>query len=96
MPVQLFPVGVVTATPAALDQLHRAGVDPVDLVHRHASGDYGTVAEDSARINEETIRERIGTILSVYPLGEEDKIWVSTSLHEDGDAHTCVLCPSEW
>lgn len=95
MPV-LFPAGVLTATPAALTRLHRAGVDPVALVDRHVSGDYGSAAEDSVRINQETIREKIGTILSVYTLGDKGEIWVATSLYENGHANTCVLCPAEW
>lgn len=96
MSIHLFPVGVVTATPAARAKLGAAGVDPVHLVDRHASGDFGSAEADSVRINQETIREKIGTILSIYPLGEEATIWVGTSLYENGDAHTCVLCPSEW
>lgn len=96
MPDQLFPTGVLTATPAALARLERAGVDILVLVGRHAAGDYGSVMPDSVRINQETIREKVGSILSIYPLEEGNEIWVATSLQETGEAHTCLLCPSEW
>jgi hypothetical protein len=93
---QLFPIGVLTATPAALAELERAGVDILVLVARHSGGDYGIAMEDGVRINQETIQEKVGTILSIYPLTNEDEIWVATSLQEAGEAHTCVLCPNEW
>ncbi|MBB4635632.1 hypothetical protein [Longimicrobium terrae] len=96
MPYQLFPLGVVTATPAALDQLERAGRDPMEFILRHAAGDHGEVGEDSVQINRVTIRVKVGTILSAYPLPDGETIWVSTSLQQTGEAHTCVMCPSEW
>lgn len=96
MPGQLFSIGIVTATPAAIEELERAGVDPLELVARHASGDYGRALEDSGQINHETVREKVGTILSVYQVADGIDIWVATSLQETGEVHTCVLCPSEW
>lgn len=93
---QHFSIGIVTATPAAVAELERTGVHPLELVARHASCDYGIAAEDSVQANEETIREKIGTILSVYQVADGLEIWVSTSLQQTGEAHTCVMCPSDW
>jgi hypothetical protein len=91
-----FSIGIVTITPAAFDVLDEADMDPLELVARHASGDYGRAAEDSVQANEETIREKVGTILSVYQVTDGIEVWVATSLQETGEAHTCVMCPYDW
>ncbi len=45
----LFPLGKIVSTPAALQVLEQAGVDPLELIHRHVSGDWGTLdPEDEA------------------------------------------------
>ena len=37
----LFQAGPVPALPAALDLLNRVGIEPVELIDRHGSGDFG-------------------------------------------------------
>lgn len=96
MPLQLFSIGIVTGTRAALERLEIAGQNPAELVHRHATGEFGDVDWDSVGANFETIRRRVGTILSIYGLLDGEVIWVATSLQENGEAHTCVMLPHEW
>jgi hypothetical protein len=93
---QRFPIGFITATPAAFEQLEQANVDPFALIARHASGDYGSALEEGVQINEETIRDKAGTVLSIYEIADGTEVWVATSLVETGGAHTYVLCPSDW
>ncbi|MGI8605372.1 MAG: hypothetical protein ACR2OZ_20555 [Verrucomicrobiales bacterium] len=41
----LFEVGRVTATPAAIELLRKVNVDPVTLIDRHVTGDFGEVGK---------------------------------------------------
>jgi hypothetical protein len=96
VPDHLFPLGIVTATPAALEQLASFGVDHQDLLDRHARGDFGTAAQHAVERNQGSIQEKVGTILSIYDLGNGSEIWVAASIYEPGEVHTCILCPGDW
>ncbi len=72
-----FPLGRVVATPAALEALTGAGVAPGELLLRHAAGDWGEVPPEDARENELSVREGF-RILSSYPLGTGEKVWILT------------------
>lgn len=67
-----------------------------ELVHRHASMDYGDIEEDSVELNDSNINHNYGTVLSSYTL-HNIKIWVCTTLTEEvQDIYTTVMLPSEW
>lgn len=67
-----------------------------EIVHRHASMDYGDVEEDSVEINNKAIDHSFGTVLSSYTL-HNIKIWVCTTLTEEiQDVYTVIMLPSEW
>ena len=62
---QTLRLGRVVATPAALDLVRAHGLDVLDLVHRHAGGDWGDVSEHDAQANDRSAQN--GTrVLSAY------------------------------
>ncbi len=84
-----FELGVVVATPAALELVGPLGVH--GLLRRHASGDWGDLGAFDRRQNERALR--IGArILSAYetPAG---RVWIVT---EADRSSTCVLRPEEY
>lgn len=86
-----FELGAVVATPGALEELARAGVSPLSLIRRHASGDWGDLDAHDRRENERSVKNG-WRILSSYPVGAE-KVWILT----EGDrSSTCLLLPSEY
>ena len=86
-----LPLGHVVATPGALVVVRDHGLDIVGLLHRHRSGDWGTVSDHDARANDLALQN--GTrVLSAYetPGG---RLWIIT---EADRSATTVLLPSEY
>lgn len=89
----LFPLGRLVATPGALALLAGAGEDPVTLLARHVSGDWGEVPPEDARENELSVRDGY-RVLSSYPIGSDgEKVWIIT---EADRSSTCILLPEEY
>lgn len=89
----LIPLGRVVATPGALDALEVTGTDALELLRRHASGDWGEVPPEDARENERSVRNG-WRVLSSYPIGESwERIWVIT---EADRSSTCILLPEDY
>ena len=87
----LFPLGHVVATPAALERMQQLGLDPLELLWRHQTGDWGNVPPEDARENELSVR-RGYRILSSY--GErEQRIWIIT---EADRSVTTFLRPEDY
>jgi hypothetical protein len=63
----LFSLGRIVATPAALAALDAHGVDPMQLIVRHARGDWGDVHPEDALQNDLSVTHGI-RILSSYVL----------------------------
>ena len=86
-----FALGMLTATPGAMDVLQ----GHPDLVHsmlsRHAYGDWGTLDEEDKEANEMAVQQG-ARILSVY-IEHETKFYVITSSER---TETCILLPSEY
>ncbi len=90
---QRFELGLLVATPGALELLDELEVSPSGLVERHMSGDWGEVPKADARENERSIRHGY-RILSSYPVGDEGrKVWIIT---ESDRSSTCMLLPDEY
>jgi hypothetical protein len=87
----LFELGEIVGTPTALDLLERAGVSPASLLSRHASGDWGDVAEVAAIENALSVRDGF-RILSSYQVGE-DHVWLITKADRSA---TMILLPKEY
>jgi hypothetical protein len=93
MTAHLFECGQLVATPAALKTLERAGVDPLGLLARHLSGDWGNVDADDALANTEGVRtgDRLLSAYDVLPGGES--VWIIT----EGDRSvTTILLPEDY
>ncbi len=88
----LFPLGRIVSTPGALEALGVAGMPPSQLIHRHASGDWGEISEDDRQENQLSVTEGF-RILSAYTLATGVKIWLIT----DADRSvTTFLLPDEY
>ena len=87
-----FGLGVVVATPGALEVLGRLEVSPSMLVERHASGDWGDVPAEDARENEYSLKEGF-RVLSSYPLPGGERVWI---LREADRSSTVLLLPREY
>jgi hypothetical protein len=93
MGAPLFKLGLVVATPNALELLAETGTDPAELLGRHQSGDWGEVPPEDAKENELSLREGF-RILSSYPVGEDgSKVWLLT---EADRTSTCILLPEDY
>jgi hypothetical protein len=86
-----IPLGRVVATPGALKLLTEAREHPLDLLARHATGDWGNLCAFDSRQNETALRDGY-RVLSSYPIGEE-RIWIIT---EADRAVTTILLPEEY
>ena len=86
-----FPLGRVVATTGALKMLVEAGEDPLSLLSRHCSGDWGDVDTHDRRENERSIKND-WRVLSSYPVGE-GKVWIIT---EADRSVTTILLPEEY
>jgi hypothetical protein len=89
---RLFPLGHLVATPGALAALAERGVQPVDLVHRHLTGDWGELDEHDVHENRFALRSGL-RILSSYRLNDTTKVWIIT---EADRSSTTILLPEEY
>jgi len=92
-----FNLGFVTATPAALKAIRQAGQTPTEFLTLHASGDWGEVCPDDAKLNDEALING-ARLLSVYPLRSGVRIWIiSEAIDDNGHRHlSTILLPSEY
>lgn len=86
-----FNLGRTLATPEALRQLNRLGIPPIQLIARHASGDWGDLCAEDKQANEDAIQDG-DRILSAYKL-EGAKFYVIT---EADRSATTVLLAGEY
>jgi len=87
-----FPLGQTVATPGALEALKEASQDPVALLVRHQSGDWGDLDEEDKQENELSL-EKGFRLLSAYTLTTGVKVWIIT---ESDRSATTILLPSEY
>ena len=107
-PDALFLPGRVVATPAALELLERGGMDPVKLIDRHVSGDFGEVGQmgadcmkddgshehsDGLALNSLAVVSGDDRILSVYQVMGEDRVYVETTADRSS---TTIYLPEEY
>ena len=88
----LFPLGVVVATPGAIEALEKAKTSAWDLLRRHVAGDFGEVDQDDWQANLEAIKDD-ARILSAYTLTTGERIWV---ISEADRSSSCLLTPQEY
>lgn len=93
--VARFELGRVVATPSALEIMELHGVEPLKLLERHRSGDWGVVPKADARENELSVKSgyRIISSYEINPCGVSRRIWIIT---EADRSATTLLLPSEY
>jgi hypothetical protein len=87
-----LPLGRLLSTPGAIEAMTKAGQDPLELLRRHRTGDWGEVDEGDSAANDQAVihGERI---LSAYTLKNGARLWIITEA--DGPA-TTLLLPDEY
>ncbi len=86
-----FPLGRVVATPGALKLLEEAGEDPLFLLARHRSGDWGELDPHDRKENEPSLRHG-WRLVSRYPV-KGGVVWIIT---EADRSVTTILLPQEY
>jgi hypothetical protein len=89
---QLFSLGNIVATPAALEAMTDAGINPLSLLRRHAAGDWGDLDAEDKTENDFSLTRYL-RILSSYKLPTGDKVWIIT---EADRSATTFLLPSDY
>ena len=87
----LFKVGQVVATPAALAHCNHHSVDALNMIWRHAGGDWGDLCDDDIAANVHAIQHDL-RVLSAYIVGGE-KMYVITDWDRTA---TTLLMASEY
>lgn len=87
-----FPLGRTVATPGALSVLEDSAVTSLDLLQRHASGDWGDICDEDAQANEAALEGGL-RLMSVYKEGLSEPLWVIT---EADRSSTTILRPEEY
>ena len=87
-----FALGQLVATPGAIEALSSEYNEGLELVMRHAAGDFGDVCTEDAALNSEAIREGY-RILSAYTTRSSVKVWIIT---EADRSVTTILLPEEY
>jgi hypothetical protein len=87
-----FNLGMIVATPGALEALENSGQTPAEFLSRHANSDWGDVDAADAAENELSVAEGF-RILSAYKTRNGVKLWVIT---EADRSATTILLPDEY
>jgi hypothetical protein len=99
-----FDPGQVVATPAALALLEKHGINPLLLLGRHLSGDWGELSADDRLSNDAALVDG-GQIFSSYlivPSGcggvdadDAVQVWIITDAKDDEGRRrsTCLMTP---
>jgi hypothetical protein len=85
-------LGSIVATPGALRAMEAVRQQPMDLLVRHAAGDWGEVGEEDWASNDRAVTHG-GRLLSAYRLADDTKLWVIT---EADRSVTTILQPEEY
>ena len=87
-----LPLGRLLSTPGAIEAMAKAGQDPLELINRHRTGDWGDVDAQDWAANDQAANagERV---LSAYTVQGGVRIWI---ISEADRAATTVLLPDEY
>jgi hypothetical protein len=88
----LFRLGQLVGTPGAIKALQDAEQDPLELLFRHVTGDWGDLDDEDKKENEFSVEHGF-RILSAYELETGVKIWLIT---EADRSATTFLLPDDY
>jgi hypothetical protein len=93
-----FDLGQTSATPDAIQAMISNRADPLSLLARHQSADWGDVSDGDKKLNDAAIShendpEKRDRVLSAYELKDGTKIWIITE--HDRSAST-ILLPEDY
>lgn len=91
-PKPLFALGQVVATPGVLNAMTQLDIAPLELIHRHVTGDWGDLDAQDQQQNLLAIRSGM-RIFSSYKIGVSAKIWIIT---EANRSSTTLLLPDKY
>ena len=91
-PRPLFALGQTLATPGALETLAKADQEPLGLLFRHVTGDWGDLPEEDIEENRLSV-EKGFRVFSSYKLETGAKVWVITEWDRSA---TTILLPEEY
>jgi hypothetical protein len=87
----LFTLGQIVSTPGAIDFMEAHNVQPMDLLKRHLTGDWGDLDASDKAENDHAVKFG-DRIFSSYKFNGE-KVWVITECDRSA---TTFLLPSEY
>jgi hypothetical protein len=93
-----FHLGPVVSTPGALEALQRNAMSGLELLARHARGDWGELCDEDKQTNADALQTG-ARIMSVYTLPDGTTIWLITDAEIDEQRHrqaTTFLLPDEY
>lgn len=92
MSTPMFDLGRIVATPAALQVLTARQMTPLNLLQRHARGDWGDLEAEDIQANQDALQHG-WRLFSSYHLDPVTKVWIIT---EADRSVTTVLLPDDY
>ena len=95
--MNIFPMGTIVATPAALEAIAESGQSPAFFLDRHGHGDWGEVDAGDSALNDQALLDG-ERLLSAYKTLKGVRIWIITeAVGDDGKREaTTILLPSQY
>ena len=85
-----FSPGQIVATPDALAAMEESNCNPLSLLGRHLSGDWGVVPAEDAQMNDQALKTG-SRLLSSYLIAPGTVIWLITDQMPAGNVTTFLL-----
>jgi hypothetical protein len=93
-----FDLGPIVSTPGALEALKRNNMTGLELLSRHAKGDWGDLDDEDKAANNAALQTG-ARLMSAYHLPDGTKIWIITDAEIDDQHHrqaTTFLLPADY
>lgn len=87
-----FPIGLLVATPVALNALEASGESSYKYLTKHCAGNWGELCQEDWATNDDAL-ETGGRLLSAYTINSGVSIWIIT---EWDRSVTTILLPSDY
>jgi hypothetical protein len=88
----LFPFGQLFISVGVTKLLSTEEIST--YLNRHTNGDWGNADDELKQENDQVIKQKKGTILSIYTIaGQDQEIWFHTDFERSA---TTVLLPNEY